>query len=280
MVFVPGGDPGHTRPKLLMPFRKGHSRVAPASSESSGEVFAGRTRRRGLEELLQHSANQTRMADRQAVHGPWVRVTPEQLRAAVLAQYPIRLYPDISHTMRCQYPMRDWDRAYALTYVQNQSLPGRAPKPEIFHALRAIERWFRHVLGRLQRRRKQDHLDSARLGSERRRGRRFARVRALPRWRRDSLAAVSRWSVTGKAARGQRGRREFNLLQFQSMERSATPATLLNWRFQQGLYRAMKDIAPAPGSSTKAHSKNGPWNSFAMPVKWARPRLSRRQRAR
>ena len=31
------------------------------------------------------------------------------------AKYPIRNYPDITHSLDCQYPVPDWDMAYALT---------------------------------------------------------------------------------------------------------------------------------------------------------------------
>ena len=33
----------------------------------------------------------------------------------VPAQYPIRHYPDITHSRQCQFPVPDWDVAYALT---------------------------------------------------------------------------------------------------------------------------------------------------------------------
>ena len=38
-----------------------------------------------------------------------------QLRAAVPAKYPIRRYPDITHSRHSQYPVPDWDLAYAST---------------------------------------------------------------------------------------------------------------------------------------------------------------------
>ena len=39
----------------------------------------------------------------------------DALRAAVPESYPIRLYPDITHTIKCQFPVADWDLAYSLT---------------------------------------------------------------------------------------------------------------------------------------------------------------------
>jgi hypothetical protein len=38
-----------------------------------------------------------------------------QLRAAIPEKYPIRHYPDITHSWRCEYPARRLGLAYALT---------------------------------------------------------------------------------------------------------------------------------------------------------------------
>ena len=47
--------------------------------------------------------------------GPWAEETLPAMRARTPKRYPIRLYPDICHTVRCQYPAREWDQAWALT---------------------------------------------------------------------------------------------------------------------------------------------------------------------
>ena len=49
------------------------------------------------------------------VFGPQVRISLPRLRELVPAQYPIRHYPDITHSRQCQYPVPDWDIAYAVT---------------------------------------------------------------------------------------------------------------------------------------------------------------------
>ncbi len=49
------------------------------------------------------------------VHAPWVEETVESMRARTPARYPVRLYPDICHCVRCQYPVPDWDQAFAAT---------------------------------------------------------------------------------------------------------------------------------------------------------------------
>src|SRR5439155_24883776 len=49
------------------------------------------------------------------VFGPQVRISLSKLREAVPEKYPIRHYPDITHSRQCQYPVPDWDTAFAVT---------------------------------------------------------------------------------------------------------------------------------------------------------------------
>src|SRR4029077_9129933 len=62
------------------------------------------------------------------------RVSLPQLRAAVPKQYPIRRYPDITHSLRCQYPVPDWDLAYALTEASECINPRPLSEAAIFRA--------------------------------------------------------------------------------------------------------------------------------------------------
>jgi len=57
------------------------------------------------------------------VYGP-SSVEPLPLaREHLSPRYPIRFYPDITHTVRCQYPVIDWDHAYALVEGREVSNP-------------------------------------------------------------------------------------------------------------------------------------------------------------
>ena len=167
-----------------------------------------------------------------------------QLRAVVPAKYPIRHYPDITHSWRCEYPAPDWDSAYAategrepinprplgqatifrltqpgtigfLTYSEGcnddvnkvvWSALGWDPKSEVLQILREYSRYF---VGPA-------YTDSFAQG-----------LLALERNWRGPLAANASVDST--------------LEQFQVMERAASPADLRNWRFQQALYRAYYD---------------------------------------
>ena len=104
-VFVPGGDPGHTEPKDLMALlakqtetlHKYHPKaqmwVSPQSFNQEWlDEFLG---------ILNHDQPAWLSG---IVFGPQVRIGLPQLRAAVPERYPIRHYPDITHSRQSQYP--------------------------------------------------------------------------------------------------------------------------------------------------------------------------------
>lgn len=116
-VFVPGGDPGHTEPKYLLnllekqkqSLTKIHPKlqmwVSPQGfSKDWMEEFLSILREPHTESWLDG-----------IVFGPQSRLSPEEFRKAVPQRYPIRFYPDITHSLSCQYPVPNWDLAYVLT---------------------------------------------------------------------------------------------------------------------------------------------------------------------
>ena len=66
------------------------------------------------------------------VFGPQTRISLPQLRAAVPQRYPIRHYPDITHNIQCQFPVPDWDAAYALTEGRESINPRPIEEARIF----------------------------------------------------------------------------------------------------------------------------------------------------
>ena len=133
-VFVPGGDPGHTRPKVLMALLEKQAenlrRYHPkAQMWVSPQSFS----REWLDEFLAlMQAEPAWLAG--VVFGPQVRVSLPELRKALPAKYPIRDYPDITHSLRCQYPVPDWDVAYSLTEGREVINPRPRDEAAIFHA--------------------------------------------------------------------------------------------------------------------------------------------------
>ena len=132
-VFVPGGDPGHTEPKYLFALlqreaaelRRSHPHaqmwVSPQSFNAQwlAEFYAL---------LAQHHRWLTGV-----VYGPEMRETPEQFRAHVPREYPIRFYPDITHTLAAQYPVPRWDPAFGLTEGREPIDPRPVDEGILFH---------------------------------------------------------------------------------------------------------------------------------------------------
>jgi hypothetical protein len=69
------------------------------------------------------------------VFGPQVRTSLPELRARIPAKYPIRHYPDITHSRQCQYPVPDWDLAHAITSAREPINPRPTGQATIFRLL-------------------------------------------------------------------------------------------------------------------------------------------------
>jgi len=114
-VFVPGGDPGANPPELLLPFLKdiGERLMAqhPAARVWLSLQWFNRAQ---IEEVFAYlDKNQPDWLGG-LVAGP--SSPPISLtRKRLSTRYKLRHYPDITHTVRCQYPVPWWDPAFALT---------------------------------------------------------------------------------------------------------------------------------------------------------------------
>lgn len=121
-VFIPGGDPGgcpcdkctpwvHTMlplaEEIASILRETHPR---AQMWLSNQGFSAADNRAFYATLAQRPRWLTGV-----VYAPWAEESFAEMRAQTPQIYPIRQYPDITHAVRCQYPARDWDPAFALT---------------------------------------------------------------------------------------------------------------------------------------------------------------------
>ncbi len=114
-VFVPGGDPGANPPELLLPFLQDIG-ARLMSRHPKARVWLS------LQWFNDEQVNQVyRYIDEHKpswlgglVAGPSSPPIPET-RARLPKGYKLRHYPDITHTVRCQYPVPWWDPAFSLT---------------------------------------------------------------------------------------------------------------------------------------------------------------------
>src|SRR6476646_121147 len=141
-VFVPGGDPGHTAPRHLMALlekqtvnlRRYHPKL---QMWMSPQGFTKEWIDQFYEILQKEPTWLTGV-----VFGPQVRDSLPVLRARVPKRYRIRHYPDITHSLRAQYPVQDWDIAHALTSQREQINPRPMDEAVIFRAAQPYARDF------------------------------------------------------------------------------------------------------------------------------------------
>lgn len=243
-VFVPGGDPGRTPPHLLFSLleqqtqslRRFHPNVQMWVSPQS-------FRRSWLDEFLELlHAEPDWLAG--IVYGPEVHLSLADLRAAVPKRYPVRHYPDITHTTFCQFPVGGWDRAFALTLGREPICPRPRFFADVFHSYQP------HTMGFVTYSEGcNDDVNKivwSALGWDeganvvevlREYGRYFVGPDVADGFAQALLALENNWDGPLIANASV----DVTLSQLQTLERNATPTMRLGWRFQQVLYRAYYD---------------------------------------
>jgi len=244
-VFVPGGDPGHTEPKYLLALLEKETEVLhryhpKAQMWVSPQSFD----RTWTDEFLGILKEQQPAWLSGVVFGPQVRMSLPELRAAVPRRYPIRLYPDITHSRQSQFPVPDWDPAYAFTEARESINPRPFDDANIFR------RYAPDSIGFLAYSEGcNDDVNKM--------------VWSSLAWNPDAdvmqiLREYSRYFIGPSEAdefaeglagleRDWRGPLATNaavpstLHVFQKLDREASPQLRANWRFQQALYRAYYD---------------------------------------
>ena len=134
-IFVPGGDPGKAPPPLLMPMLARQQqqlvRYHPnAKMWISPQGFTGEWMAQFLD-ILQRERPDWLYG---VVHGPWIHIPMPEFRAMIPAKYALRNYPDITHSLNCQFPVPEWDIAFALTEGRETINPRPLDEAAIFHA--------------------------------------------------------------------------------------------------------------------------------------------------
>lgn len=247
-VFVPGGDPGHTEPRAMLAFlerqkaslRRYHPKAQMwMSPQGFREAWMS-----DFFHLIEDRHTATWLDG--LVFGPQSRMSLPQLRQRVPKNYPIRFYPDITHSVQCQYPVPDWDIAFAHTEGREVINPRPVDQANILRKYSPDTNGFisysegcnddvnKFVWSALGWNPETHVTDVLRDFSRYFFGQPFAEGFAQglldleSNWR-GPLATNDGVTVT--------------LAGFRDMESKASPAVLQNWRFQQGLYRAYYDAS-------------------------------------
>ncbi|HEY3836680.1 MAG TPA: hypothetical protein VGL72_08915 [Bryobacteraceae bacterium] len=244
-VFVPGGDPGHTEPKYLLALlEKQTASLKKYHPNAQMWVSPQGFNAPWMEEFFG-------LMDRQPawlsgiVFGPQVRVNLPELRQRIPKRYPIRFYPDITHSINAEFSVNDWDVAYAMTEEREVINPRPMDEAHIFRGLQPyadagfltysegcnddVNKFVWSALGW------NPDVDIAEALRDY--GRYFIGPDVADAFAQGLLALERNWRgplLSNTAV-------DVTLAQFQQIERTATPQQKENWRFQQALYRANYD---------------------------------------
>ena len=251
-VFVPGGDPGDVRPDLLLDFMEKTkpvlNRYHPKAQiwvSPQGFDRPNVAHRRGWLKMFLDLLNEKQPSWLDGiVFGPQVETTLAKLRQAVPARYALRQYPDITHSKSCQYPVPGWDRAFSDTEGRECINPRPEGYSKIFHDLSQYSVGFITYSEGCN-----DDFNKVLwscLGWDpsmtveqitREYSRYFISNKDEQEFARGLLELEKDW--VGKLSTNTAV--DQTLLLFQALEKQATPQEKLNWRFQEGLYRAYYD---------------------------------------
>ncbi len=244
-VFVPGGDPGHTPPARLMAFLEKmtvelHRHHPKAQMWMSPQSF----NQEWLSDFLRIMKEQQPPWLSGVVYGPQTRISLPELRAALPAKYPIRRYPDITHSLSCQYPVPNWDLAYALTEAREVINPRPLDEAAVFRAYMDSAAGFitysegcNDDVNKVLWSSLGWNPDADVTGILRQYARYFMGPEYEDSFAQGLLALERNWR--GPLLKNESV--EDTLRLFQKLEREASTRLLLSWRFQQALYRAYYD---------------------------------------
>jgi hypothetical protein len=244
-VFVPGGDPGHTPPQHLMNLLERQTAVLHRSHPKAGMWVSPQG---FTQEWFDHWV-EIMQKDRPTwltgvVYAPQLRISIEEFRELVPEQYPIRNYPDITHTLRCQYPMQEWDCAFALTAGREPINPRPRDQVTVFNCVQPhsygyltysegcnddVNKCIWSLLGWDP----ETPIEAIILSYSRV----FIGDEKSQEFAKGLFALEENWK--NRAADNDGVERTLRL--FQNLENTASATLLGNWRFQQALYRAYYD---------------------------------------
>lgn len=114
-IFFPGGDPGDNHPEEVMPFLKDlHSRLIKYHPNAKIWISLQGFNEVQIDYFYRYLKNENPDWLEGVVSGPSSPPIAET-RSRLAAKYKHRQYPDITHSIRCEFPVEKWDQAYALT---------------------------------------------------------------------------------------------------------------------------------------------------------------------
>ena len=122
-VFFPGGDPGDNHPREVMSYLEKLSTILHKYHPKAGMWIS----LQGFDdEKVDYFFNYLYKDEPDWLTGVAYGPSSPEVdveRKRLPSKYKHRLYGDLTHTVRCQYPTENWDQAYALTEGREVSNP-------------------------------------------------------------------------------------------------------------------------------------------------------------
>jgi hypothetical protein len=140
-VFVPGGDPGHNAPELVMPLLEDLARRTETRTRAKIWLSLQGFNREREEYVYRWIEKERPRWLGGLVAGP-SSPPAERSRARLPREYGLRLYPDITHNKICQFQVPNWDQAYALTLGREGINPRPSEMRRIFHRIANLSTGF------------------------------------------------------------------------------------------------------------------------------------------
>ncbi len=122
-ILIPGADPGDNHPRLVVEYAREVAELLHKHHPNAGlwismQGYVG--------EKAEYFTNYLRTERPEwlagVVAGPQA-YRPVELRRMIPAEYPLRQYPDVTHTIACQYPTPWWDLAFERTLGRESANP-------------------------------------------------------------------------------------------------------------------------------------------------------------
>ena len=243
-VFVPGGDPGHNPPELVMPLLEDLAARLKLRHPKAKVWLSLQGFNAEKEEAVYRYIEQKRPVWLGGLVAGPSSPPAERSRRRLPREYALRLYPDLTHNKICQYQVPSWDQAFALTLGREAINPRPAEFARIHNRYAALSDGFisysdgvhddvnKNVFSALAwdpaRSVREVLIDYARLHFS----------SALAPEIADGILALERnW----RGPLVDNGGVEGTLLAWQKLEQKA-PQLEANWRWQMNLLRATYDV--------------------------------------
>ena len=246
VVFVPGGDPGDLHPDILFTWLDKVARVLN-TYHPKAKIWVSPQAFRPTKEWLDtfyRNVNLKHPWFGGVVFGPWVKTPLPDIRKIVDPKIPIRRYPDITHSISCQYPVKDWDLAFAMTLGRECYNPRPAAEKVIHNVLDefadgsiSYSEGINDDVNKFIWSDQDWDPETPVIETLREYGRLFIHPDVSENVAQGILALERNWQgplIANKFV-------EVTLKQWQSMEKQFPPDVVKNYRFQMGLLRAYYD---------------------------------------